>query len=43
MQKFYLTSLFILMLTACSQEAQPYEEENRTAPTSMEQGYIETH
>ena len=32
-----------MFLNACSQEAQPYEEENETAPSSVEQGYIQTH
>jgi len=43
MHKFYLASLFILLLSACSQEAQPYEEQNESAPSSVEQGYIQTH
>jgi len=43
MKKFYLASLLFFFLSACSQEAQPYEEENETALKTVEQGYIQTH
>ena len=43
MQKVYLVTLFTILLSACSQEAQPYEEVNETIPISVEQGYIQTH
>ena len=43
MKKFCLASLFVVLLTACSQEAQPYEEQNESIKNSSEQGYIQTH
>lgn len=43
MKKFYLGSLLVLLLSACSQEAQPYKEQNESIPNSVEQGYIQTH
>lgn len=32
-----------LLLTACSEEAQPYEELNTSLSSSQDQGYIQTH
>ncbi len=43
MKKLYLMSLFIFCFSACSEDAQPYEEVNRSIPGSQERGYIETH
>jgi len=43
MRKIYFTSLVILCFSACSQEAQPYQESNQSNPSSSEQGYIQTH
>jgi len=39
----FILSLIILFFSACSQEAQPYEEVNESLPSSSEQGYIDTH
>lgn len=36
-------TILSLLLTACSEEAQPYEELNTSLSSSQEQGYIETH
>lgn len=43
LKSFYFLGLLILILTACSQEAQPYEEVNSTISTSPEKGHIDTH
>jgi len=43
MKKFCLASLSILFLSACSQEAEPYKEHNESIPSSVKQGYIQTH
>ncbi len=36
-------ALLALLMTACSEEAQPYEEVNTTLTSSQEQGHIQTH
>jgi hypothetical protein len=36
-------TILSLLLTACSEEAQPYEELNTTFSNSQDQGYIQTH
>ncbi len=44
MRKIYLSSVFAVLFTACSQEeSQAYVEQNNTLPSSQEQGYIQTH
>nr|WP_275854399.1 hypothetical protein [Sulfurimonas sp. MAG313] len=43
MKNIYILVLVVLCLSACSQEAQPYEELNESLPSSSEQGYIDTH
>jgi len=44
LKKIYLSSLFVFLFVACSQEeSQPYVEQNNTLPSSQKQGYIETH
>ena len=43
MKRVCLASLVILFLAACSQEAEPYEEQNKSITSSSEQGYIQTH
>ncbi len=36
-------SVLSLLLTACSEEAQPYEEINSTITKAQDQGHIQTH
>jgi len=43
MKKIYFLSLLVLCLSGCSEEAQPYKENNLTNPSSSETGYIQTH
>ncbi len=37
------SGLLALLLTACSEEAQPYEEINASISISQDQGHIQTH
>lgn len=47
MMKFFLVcvqlTILSLLLTACSEEAQPYEELNTSLSSSQKQGHIQTH
>jgi hypothetical protein len=42
MKQFYIISILLFSLAACSEEAQPYEEVN-TSLSKQEQGHIQTH
>ena len=43
MKRLYFASLCVLCFTACSEEAQPYKETNKTEVAPIEKGYIQTH
>jgi len=38
-----IVTLLSLSLWACSEQAQPYEESNRSIPITQEKGSIKTH
>jgi len=40
---FIQVTIFSLLITACSEEAKPYEEINTSISDSQDQGYIQTH
>lgn len=40
---FFYGSFVILLFTACSQESEPYKDENKTISKPYDQGYIRTH
>jgi len=42
MRKIYILSVLFFCLTACSEEAQPYEEVNTTL-SKQAKGHIQTH
>jgi len=42
MKKIYILSVLLFSLTACSEEAQPYEEVNTTL-SKQKEGQIQTH
>ncbi len=43
LQVSLMIGMLSLLLTACSEEAQPYEEFNETISTPREVGEIQTH
>jgi len=43
MRIIYTLSLLTLCFSACSEQAQPYEEQNQSISVSQERGAIKTH
>lgn len=43
MRQVYIITVLLFSLSACSQEAQPYEEVNTTLFSEQTKGHIQTH